>query len=420
MKKLLFTITITLISTIILAQWEATDVMEHNQVNQGSPVFASCIHKGAVYVSTKIPQRSEIIKSIDNGETWTDINFPEHIGWFSHIVSVDNRLYVANYNNWYAKSTIWYTEDDGETWVIDTAGMPGGGGANGGAYVISMHGWRGHLIATFGGADLYYMKSFDGNWELVEDLVPVDPSVYDSRGDTVFAVKKYSPDFGQTWITPSNNGLPSNIAPQAIFATGNRIYISGDNLGSNILVYSDDSGENWQTIDLGEWAGQAVWSIYAMDQQLWLGINSDVTTRVLYSSDGGNTFDDYSDGLPEDPFGTYQISNFMRIENTLFAANNFMDVYKRNIEINSGLFDHETNQMVRVYPNPARDFIAMDAPADLKITSVEVFDLNGVLQISTTGLNKQYVEISELRKGSYLIRFTRKDGKNMIAKFMKK
>ncbi len=403
------------------AQWEPTYILEHNTINQGSPVYSACIHNGSIYAATNVPAQNQLWRSSDHGETWEEVNYPEHVGWFSHMVSVDDRLYIANYNNWYAKSTIWYSTDEGQNWTIDTAGMPGAGGANGGAYVIEMHGWKGHLIATFGGADLFYMKAFDEPWQLVEELVPTDPNVYDHRGDTIFAVHKYSPDFGQTWIQPTNNGLPGVWAPSALCVTPTRIYMSGDNLGNKMLIYSDDSGENWNTIDLGQWTGRTVWSIHAIGDQLWLGLDNDAvgsTTDVIYSANGGSSFADDSEGLPDDPYGTYQIHTFMHDDADIYAVNNFLDIYRRGLE-SSGITSKNTRFQMQVYPNPAKDKLSFELKNEEKYRQVIISDIMGKEMTYYNAEGGNSIPVSDLKPGFYFLLVETPDGEIYQSGFIK-
>lgn len=422
MKKLFFSVILIMAFFWGRPQWTPTYILEHNQINQGSPVYSACLHNGAIYASTDVPFENELWRSWDHGETWEEVSYPEHTGWFSHMASVDNRLYIANYNNYYAKSMIWYSIDEGVNWVVDTAGMPGAGGANGGAYVIALHAWSGHLIATFGGADLFYMKSFDQPWQLVDELVSTDPNVYGNRNDTIFAVHKYSPDFGQTWINPANVGFPAYPAPTAYYVDSERIYLSGDNIGSHFFIYSDDNGESWQSIDMGQWNNRTIRAIFSYGNHLWLGLDNNevnTSTDIIYSDNGGLSFTDYSDGMAIDPYGTYYAHTFLKDGNYLFAVNNFQDIYKRETGVSS-IDEINGSATIEVYPNPAKSFIYLvPSNSQEKIVRIAISNINGEVVAELDSPVELKINVAGLTSGLYFITMENLNGEFYKSKFLK-
>jgi hypothetical protein len=67
-----------------------------------------------------------------------------------------------------------------------------------------------------------------------------------------------------------------------------------------------------------------------------------------------------------------------------------------------------------LYPNPATDRVSVDVE---DIYNVEIMDVSGRIILEKKKYSGGYIDISNLSKGFYLIRFT--GDKNFIEKFMK-
>lgn len=79
------------------------------------------------------------------------------------------------------------------------------------------------------------------------------------------------------------------------------------------------------------------------------------------------------------------------------------------------------NNILKVYPNPATEFIALELPKDENIQSLLVFDLNGrVVQLSImdNAYNIQMLNVSNLATGTYLVRI-QTDKQLYVNKFIK-
>ena len=78
------------------------------------------------------------------------------------------------------------------------------------------------------------------------------------------------------------------------------------------------------------------------------------------------------------------------------------EIYKYNLD--SALSVHElTNSTIRIYPNPATDFINIDVPENLKYQT-NIYDLNG--RLISSSKNKSVIEIQTLPHGIYLLEIT--------------
>lgn len=73
---------------------------------------------------------------------------------------------------------------------------------------------------------------------------------------------------------------------------------------------------------------------------------------------------------------------------------------------------------LKIYPNPASNFIAISTPEDVAIKKTEVFDLNGRLVASFDKVLDNTMEVSKLAKGTYLLNVCTANGTECL-KFIK-
>lgn len=72
---------------------------------------------------------------------------------------------------------------------------------------------------------------------------------------------------------------------------------------------------------------------------------------------------------------------------------------------------------VNIHPNPVADYLKIEASKNF--VTVEIIDLSGKL-VSTAKLTNSSLNVSNLTKGTYLLKMIDKDGKSITKKFIKK
>lgn len=80
--------------------------------------------------------------------------------------------------------------------------------------------------------------------------------------------------------------------------------------------------------------------------------------------------------------------------------------------------DEQTNKMIKIFPNPAKDFIVILLNENSKIEEVSIFDITGKI-ISKDNLVDAQINIEQLEQGIYFLRVIEKDGHILIGKFVK-
>ncbi|MBK8501222.1 MAG: family 16 glycosylhydrolase [Saprospiraceae bacterium] len=79
-------------------------------------------------------------------------------------------------------------------------------------------------------------------------------------------------------------------------------------------------------------------------------------------------------------------------------------------------------KLIKVYPNPADEYLILDLEPGSNIQDIKIYHLNGSLQEQITidgDRSNRQVNISKLNKGVYLIRIINTDGSQKIARFVK-
>ena len=75
------------------------------------------------------------------------------------------------------------------------------------------------------------------------------------------------------------------------------------------------------------------------------------------------------------------------------------------------------SQPIRLFPNPAKKYIVIDAPTLKLSEKIEVYNLKGRLQ--NVDYHNNIIDIGRLNAGIYIVRFTTQDNQLIVKKFIK-
>ena len=155
--KSIFTLIFTIsIITLSNAQWEALNFTEGVAFPEIEAMYAITSHAGALYGSS---EGKRIQKSTDQGATWSAIPLFLYPGKITQLTSTGDRLYACKESS-FAEGFIYFTEDDGMTWELDTVGIPNHLlFPESKSFVREIIYCGEHLVATFDNADAYYIKN---------------------------------------------------------------------------------------------------------------------------------------------------------------------------------------------------------------------------------------------------------------------
>jgi hypothetical protein len=74
------------------------------------------------------------------------------------------------------------------------------------------------------------------------------------------------------------------------------------------------------------------------------------------------------------------------------------------LPVTTGIIGNEFSEKMRIYPNPATDYIVVETSNQSNNNSIQISDITGksVMQFSTTG--SETLDISQLQSGTYMMR----------------
>lgn len=382
-------------------------------------------HCGDTAVGVALTTQGEYLltASADKGATWSqgltifDTLIDGYITKIVDIEGVHNRLYahiqLANstyYNIYY------YSEDLGNTWTVDTAGLPRSFNP---AYVnvfeiTELSG--GYMVAFNSILGAYFKHKTDNRW-IKKPTSSSFTGIYNLDftyvGNTWYAlnnasqssgeVLNKSTDFGQTWTTVNISGLPSGFAPYNLESNHNDMfYLSGSIAGSNAdeLYYSSDAGATWNptnTTTFGQYTYASVYlrDLIAIEDYVFTTFyptTGDTVARILTSNTAVPNFSlaDVS-GLPIYPANLYMLGapslNYFHIDEVLFITYS-NDIYTATpgfTGTNPGIGLEEMQEVdLLMYPNPTTGTLHIRNTPE---TTAKIFNMEGQL-VFTSPLNK--------------------------------
>jgi N-acetylneuraminic acid mutarotase len=248
--------------------------------------------------------------------------------------------------------------------------------------------------------------------------------------DNVFLYKdiwKYDPVFDSWTQLPVS--LPINLIFPTSFVIGNKGYIltggtdpSGVNEVTNMWCLDGSTDSLSAKASFGGVGRQAAFAFSNTSYGFAGGGQSNYTTNYndMWMYDPDNNQWSPSPNAPL--LGAAWSSTFV-IGNTAYAGlgakfqgtglTGNLNFYKFNMDLITGVIEthQEKNQFV-VYPNPASNFITVEADGNEKI-QIEIYSLPGEKILSTQIKNSETIPISDLSPGMYYLKIV--SGNNYVA-----
>ncbi len=297
-------------------------------------------------------------KSTDNGMSWIDLSdsgLPPKGAGVAKNVSImsaaGGRIYAPmNYGN--GGGMVFYSTDQGDTWLMDTVGAPGQVLGWGGLPVIDdLHAWGHWLFVNWNGPNMFDIKTFGGTYTRNQYMVQGihNPHSVTSHGDTLFVGTSvgiyYTVDGGANFITPQNAGW-DGILPK-LTIEGSRIYAFAHKGTSPwFMMYSDDAGNHWTTQDIsaatnqkilnGDYVSPVAIHVKGNWIELSFGQNHfNQAANVWKSTDLGKTWSVDSAGLPNEYIES--VTHFAYTpDGNLWAVRGHENIYRQKIDAGSG------------------------------------------------------------------------------------
>lgn len=208
-------------------------------------------------------------------------------------------------------------------------------------------------------------------------------------------------DGGQTnWVQVTLPNDTGNINAIAINKDdSNKVALAVS--GSKKVLYSDDGGSNWQTINNGlpNFSASAI-TFYGED--LILGMNY----GVFYNdADNRSSWASFSDNLPNVRVTELEVNYAL---NKVYAATYGRGLWAAELDPGALSVDNKILSQITVYPNPTDDYITLSMPQSID-ASLKIYNVAGQIvyyaKKQTLGQNHR-IPVSYLSQGSYVLRIT--------------
>ncbi len=257
---------------------------------------------GEVYAGTG---NQGVYRSTDQGLTWTPVNgdLPD-LQVRTIAVDVNSELYIGTDGGGIFKST-----DAGNTWSAKNRNI---NVENLNAALET--GSNGFLLAT-GGSGIFHSPDGHGEWSIKNTGLAnryVTGLAAGNAGDIfagTFSGVFRSTDAGESWF-PANSGIENERIIQIETVPSGRLYVRADAQSLGTLFYSDDNGNNWNQISVGN--NDLIIQSMAVSSQGHLFLSAFdffLNGLVLISNDGGATWSDTT-------LTAFSTGSFLAIDNS--------------------------------------------------------------------------------------------------------
>jgi hypothetical protein len=270
--------------------WTSVDPSSSDSIGANS-MWMSVAYGNGVWVAVSA-SFDQVMRSSDNGSTWTGVTGAEANGWQS--VAYGNGVWVAVSST--GGNRVMRAVDPiagACTFTTARANIPVG--FAGGQEATSIHvvgsrvyaGTAGGLATSTDGGLTFTVSVVGLGGTIVPDVYAVGSTVYVGTNGGV----SISPDGGATW-TNSTSGLGSAMV-RAVYAVGSTVYAATD----GGLSISTDGGANFTNRTTAQGlGGNVVLDVYALGSTVYAATGGGLSI----STDGGATFVNriVADGLP--------------------------------------------------------------------------------------------------------------------------
>lgn len=408
-KSLLYSLILLLFSShIVKAQWEPTSF------NQSTWVLCQTENGNLLAANDAYPEMGGIFISEDNGATWTDTQAEKH-SYTGHLVTSEH-IYMGG-----VEFNIGISYDNGATWTNSNfSDLFPNANPEDAVYAIEEHNDR--IYVSLFGHGVIYSEDQGGTWQLTDQESLLDPNDPENGGQWTYNLRSYNGklynigSFGiweynetddlWTMVDSTWYGSESLIVDDVLYVVYNAIGIPAG------IRYTSDF-QTWEEMPLPADVSTAVRTLSYYEGAFFMG---HVNDAVFYTMDYGQNWTAYKEDFPVfspvpglDIYGVPM--NFVFSEDTIYvgvfsAQEDLGGVYKAPVPEDVLSVNQNTDKIqVKLYPNPAVDFITIDFPQKTEGQLI-IRDVTGRLiltkHIENSPTNSITIETNTWSAGLYL------------------
>ena len=295
-------------STIIHSNDNGESWVEYPNDISGYPISNFNSYDTVLFATT---YEAGIFRSIDCGSSWEPINNGLEDLTINYFTIKDSLLFARNGDG------IFISTDLGNSWSLFPTPSRNLGSLN----------ITGNNIYMFNSYRIIHSVDWGNTWTSLENMPDMDYNVMRAAGSYIFLGAAddyisfigfcYSPDYGENWIIPDNNGL-TNRYISAMAIIDSNIIVGTD--GGGVYI-SSDYGVNWIESNVG-FKGTSpvcVLSLAAIDNNIIAGTWGG---GIFLSRDKGANWSEINVGLREK-----NILSLAIVKNRIFAATAHCGIY---------------------------------------------------------------------------------------------
>ncbi|WP_026977772.1 YCF48-related protein [Flavobacterium tegetincola] len=367
-------------------------------VNSGTINKLNDIQFTSNYIGYVVGENGTILKTLDGGNSWSDISITtnEFINSISFIN--DNIGYLSTQNR------IYKTIDGGINWTIKTEDL------------VNNFNTIKFLTEQIGfiGTDSNIFKTTNGsqNWINIKTTLsnintisfPTSNTGFFTGGSSSGYVYKTT-DQGSTIGTIIN---PYNTIREEIQFLDNNIgYLIG--WYNPYILKTTNGGTSWFEINMDYAGGMAV---HFLTEQIGYHIdNSGGNSKIFGTNDGGLN---WNNELTFASSSSYGLKKFVSNSTSVLCIGDNGIIYKKSLTLSN--YSFATNNNIKIYPNPTANIINVEEiNKEGTLTNYIIYNLIGQ-EIVKGKINNNQIDLQYISDGAYILKL---GDKNQTFKIIK-
>jgi photosystem II stability/assembly factor-like uncharacterized protein len=365
-KKVILIVIISMVSYSGMAQWELV-------MQEGGNIYSLIESENIMYAGTQMG----VFKSNDNGITWNEANNGLVNTVVHPMISNESRIFAGT------EAGIFISDNQGENWVESNEGLT----------ISKINCLLNTDEGIYAGTDdqgVFFSSDNGDSWNVMNTgITNLYIKTMVKKGDRLFigtdgAGVFYSDNEGETW-TQNNTGLSSWFINH-LAVRDSRLFVSTD---LNFCV-SENNGSSWSAIST-PFEHMVLCSVNYQDY-MFVGTDGD---GVFYTTDEGNTWTDWSEGLENKNMYTIEVFGDYVWSPSCCG----FGLYKRLLPETTSIENLTCKNEILIYPNPACDIININSVQSIQ--SLSVYNQNGHLVLAVNDMKCQ-INVSQLISGIYI------------------